>query len=109
MSLLFRPFFADSDQLLLGGHVLAALEHGQMRMDANDYLEIAAWMSDVLDRLDTGVLLRLRKEGPGAVRALAENALNDRGEVDWVPSRIDRVKADAIWRALRQRLVHPAA
>jgi hypothetical protein len=104
MSLLFRPYFADSDQLLLGGHVLAALELGRMRMDAHDYLEIAAWMGDVIDRLDTPMLLRLRKEGPASVRVMAENALNDRGEVDWLPSRLGRVKAEAEWRALRRRL-----
>lgn len=109
MSLLFRPFFADSDQLLLGGHVLAALELGRMRMDAHDYLEIASWMADVIDRLDTGMLLRLRKQGPSSVRVMAENALNDRGEVDWLPSRLERVKAEVVWRSLRERLTERPA
>lgn len=104
MSQVFRPFFADSDQLLLGSHVLSALEIGRMRMHADDYFEIASWMVDAFDRLDVGVLLRLRREGPTALRLVVENALNERGEVDWVEDRRARVKAEAAWRQLRQRL-----
>jgi hypothetical protein len=42
MALVFRPYFADSDQLLLGGHVLYALEAGKMHMHPADYTEISA-------------------------------------------------------------------
>lgn len=103
MSHVFRPFFADSDQLLLGSHVLSALEVGRMRMHADDYFEIANWMVETFERLDTAVLLRLRREGPTALRGVAENALNARGEVDWISDRRARVKAEAAWRQLRQR------
>jgi hypothetical protein len=75
-----------------------------MRMDAEDYFEIAAWMVGVFDQLDLPVLLRLREQGPSALRIVAENALNERGEVDWVVDRATRVRAESTWRALRQRL-----
>jgi hypothetical protein len=104
MGNVFKPFFADSDQLLLGGHVLSALEIGKARMRASDYFEVSAWMVDVFDRLDVGVLMRLRREGPTPLRLIAENVLNDRGEVDWVSDRAARIKAECIWRSLRQRL-----
>jgi hypothetical protein len=107
MGNVFKPFFADSDQLLLGGHVLSALELGRARMRAADYFEVSAWMVDVFDRLDLGVLLRLRREGPTPLRLIAENVLNDRGEVDWTADRAARIKAECVWRNLRQRLASP--
>jgi hypothetical protein len=104
MGTVFRPFFADSDQLLLGGHVLSALEIGRMRMHAEDYFEISNWMVDVFDRLPLEVLLRLRREGPTPLRHIVENALHERGEVDWVADRRTRIRAEAEWRNLIGRV-----
>jgi hypothetical protein len=105
MGNVFKPFFADSDQLLLAGHVLSSLELGRVRMHAADYFEVSCWMVDLFDRLDVSVLLRLRREGPTPLRLIAENVLNDRGEVDWVPDRTGRIKAECVWRQLRQRMM----
>jgi hypothetical protein len=83
MSLRERPFFAESDALLLGCHVLLALETGRMRMHAADYQEIAAWLTDMVAGMATPVVMRLRNEGPPALRDVAENALCARGEPEW--------------------------
>ncbi len=103
MPLHTKPFFADRDDLLLGGHLLYALEVGRLRMHAADYLEISGWVAEVFERMDTGVLLRLRHEGPEALQLAAENALHERGEVDWTANRLARVKAEVAWRALGSR------
>ena len=47
MPLHTKPFFADRDDLLLGGHLLYALEVGRLRMHAADYLEISGWVAQV--------------------------------------------------------------
>ncbi len=103
MPLNIKPFFADRDDLLLGGHLLSALEVGRLQMHAADYLEIAGWVGEVFERMDTSVLLRLRHEGPDALQVAAENALHARGEVDWTSNRLVRVKAEVTWRALCHR------
>ena len=104
MSLRQRPFFAGSDDLLLGGHVLFALEAGRIRMHAGDYVEISTRLADMVDDLDTAVILRLRREGPPALRDMAENALHARGEPDWTSSISTRSHAESIWRDLHDRL-----
>jgi hypothetical protein len=45
-------------------------------------------MRDQLETLPAPVLFRLRDEGPSALRAVAENALYDRGELAWAEDRI---------------------
>ncbi|MET0209457.1 MAG: hypothetical protein ABW220_10475, partial [Burkholderiaceae bacterium] len=85
-----RPFFAASDDLLLGGHLLLALENARMPMHAMDYAGVSVWVGEVLSDLDTAVVLRLRTEGPIAVRELAENALFERGEPDWAANAAAR-------------------
>jgi hypothetical protein len=104
MSSLHKPFFADADQLLLSGHLLMAMEVGRMRMDAADYFEIATWTAEVVERLESEALLRLRKNGLHALHVVAENALNDRGEIDWAGDQKIRSKADKVWRQLSKRL-----
>jgi hypothetical protein len=104
MSLRQRPFFAGSDDLLLGGHVLLALETGRMRMHAADYEEISTWLADMVDDMETAIVLRLRREGPPALQDLAENALHARGEPEWTSSICTRSHAASIWRDLHGRL-----
>lgn len=100
----FNPFFAGSDQVLLGGHLLAALEVGRMPMHAADYREISTWMAEVFDDIDLDVLVRLQREGPSALRPIAENALCARGEPDWVVDAQARRCAERAWCGLRRRL-----
>jgi len=104
MSLRQRPFFAGSDDLLLGGHVLLALETGRMRMHAADSAEVSAWLADMVDDMETSVVLRLRRERPPALQGMAENALHTRGEPEWTSSISTRSHAAAIWRDLHNRL-----
>lgn len=104
MSLRQRPFFAGSDDLLLGGHVLLALETGRMRMHAADYEEISTRLADMVGDMDTPVVLRLRREGPPAVQDVAENTLHARGEPEWTSSISTRSHAASIWRDLHARL-----
>ena len=79
----FRPFSAGSDELLLSGHLLSALEVGRLGMHAEDYRAIAARASMLLDGFETAVLLRMRREGPRALREMAENVLHERGAFEW--------------------------
>ena len=104
MSLRQRPFFAGSDDLLLGGHVLLALETGRIGMHAADYAEISTWLADMVGDMETPVVLRLRREGPPALQDVAENALHTRGEPEWTSSIATRSHAAFIWRDLHDRL-----
>jgi hypothetical protein len=104
MSRVFWPFFANADHLLRGGHVLLELELGRLPMDAADYRTIAIWASDILDHLDTRVLLRLRREGPSALKLVAENALSDRGEPAWATDEKTHEDVRRAWDSLLQRV-----
>jgi len=104
MNLRRCPFFAGSDDLLLGGHVLFALETGRMQMHAADYEELSTWLADIVGEMDTPVVLRLRREGPPALQDVAENALHARGEPEWTSSISTRSHAESIWRDLHDRL-----
>ena len=76
------PLHARFDELHLASLVLRALETGRLRMDAEDYQAISIQAAALLDECDTGVLLRVRREGPKALREIAENLLDDRGAFD---------------------------
>lgn len=78
----YWPCSANSDELLLSGHILAALEIGRLQMNAADYMAIASRASELLDHFETSVLLRMRRDGPIALREMAENLLGDRGAFD---------------------------
>jgi hypothetical protein len=109
MSRTHHPYAADSAELLLGSDMLLALEDGRMGMRAVDYHSIASFATDILDTLDTASVVRLRQEGPSALRAVAENALHGRGIVDWSSDRTAHVRAVAVWCGLRNRIVAGAA
>jgi hypothetical protein len=102
-----RQLFSDLDQLLIGGGVLAAFERGHLRMDANDYLDIARWMIETLDRLDTTQLCDVRRAGPAATRCLAENCLCACGDRIWIADRLGLARARSGWQELLKRLALP--
>lgn len=77
-----KPFYAGSDELHLASLVLRALEIGRLRMDADDYRAVSREAGELLDEYDTAVLMRLRREGPTALREIAENLLDNRGAFD---------------------------
>ena len=96
----------DLDDLLIGSHILSALEVGRFRMHPSDYFEIAGWVSGILHRLPTAALRQLRREAPRVLAEMAENALGDRGESLWpekAPALDDAgaICADALTRARR--------
>lgn len=105
----YWPCSANSDELLLSGHILAALENGRLRMNASDYLSIAQRAMELLDDFDTGVLLRMRRDGPIALRAMAENLLCDRGTFDCASSDPIREFAGNACGELLAKLVRPTA
>lgn len=98
------PYVADNDELLLGSHLLLALEQGGLDMHAVDFYSIAATAAKAMNELTTQQVVRLRDAGPSSIRALAENALHGRGIVDWMSDRESHVRAAAAWSSLRQRI-----
>lgn len=67
-----------TDEIMLAGHLLAAMESGRVPMHADDYLQIARWVSGELDRLASFELARFRLRLPGALQDIAENLLHQR-------------------------------
>ncbi len=98
------PFFTGPDDVMLAGQVLHAFETGYLMMHAADYMELSAWMTDTVHHTSTPALLRLRIEGPAALRAIAENSLYIRGEHDWASDLAAARHAESVWRALLARL-----
>jgi len=103
----FKPFSAGSDELLLSGWLLSALEFGQLRMNAQDYLDIAARARLLLDECAVATLLRLRRDGPRALREIVENALFERRVFDRPTHDPERLRAVEVYDALVQRLTTP--
>lgn len=104
MSQPFNARVAEWDQVLLGGHLLAAVEAGRIRMDAEGYLDIASWMEAILERSDVETVLHLGRTGPSQVRTLAENVLSDRGVKQWAFDRLGGSKARTECAELLQRV-----
>ncbi|MEP7297500.1 MAG: hypothetical protein ABI702_15045 [Burkholderiales bacterium] len=77
-----RPHHASYDELQLAGLVLRAMEAGSLRMDAADYLAVALQAGELLDQYETDFLLMFRRQGPKALREIAENLLDMRGAFD---------------------------
>ena len=98
------PVLGIADQLLFAGHVLRALESGQMRMNAGDHLEISDWASRELERLDTAVLQRLRRRVAPALQCIVENLLHARHEAIWCADDMTHRTAQSVWQGLNARL-----
>jgi hypothetical protein len=99
-----RSLLSPTDQLLLGGEVLDALDTRCMPLDAKGYRSTAVWMMDVLGALDNEILRRLRECGPGPIRVLAENELSDRGDCHWGSDTAASAVAAIEWPRLVRRL-----
>jgi hypothetical protein len=67
-----------SDQMLLAGYILRALEHKGMPMHAAGYRELAAWAADDLSMLDVETLEGMRHDVPGALQGIVDNLLYER-------------------------------
>ena len=100
----YRPFFTEPDDLMLAGRVLLALETGRLQMHAAEYMELSSWMTDTVRHSSTPAVLRIRSEGPPALRSIAENALYVRGAHDWALDLPDTRHAEFVWHALLGRL-----
>lgn len=74
----FKTFSAGSDELLLSGWLLSALEFGQLPMNAEDYRDIACRARVLLDGCTSDTLVRMRRDGPRALRDIVENLLDER-------------------------------
>jgi len=72
-----------ADQLVLAGHLLAAVEQGRMPVHPVDYLNITSWAAAELGRLDTPVLRCFRNALPPSLQVIAENVLHERREATW--------------------------
>ena len=72
-----------ADQLRLSGHMLQALECGQVPMNAAGYMEVVNWVRGELEQLSTSELHRLRWRVPGSIRCVVENVLHARREPTW--------------------------
>ena len=106
MSSADRPFFAGIDQVLLGSHVLLALESGRLPMHAGDYRKIAADVAELFVQMDIATLHRIRAQGPFSLRSIAENVVVDR-HVAAVRSAdtARQMHAERMWFSLLARLL----
>ena len=99
-----RPFFAHSDELLFGSHLLAALDVGALDMHAKAYTSIACRVVELISMLRSSVVARLRDEGPRAIRPLAEKVLHLRGDPAWSGPESNTAGARRILSSLLGRL-----
>jgi hypothetical protein len=74
----FKTFSAGSDELLISGWLLSALEFGQLPMNAKDYRDIASRAKELLGGCTVDTLVRLHRDGPRALRDIVENLLDER-------------------------------
>jgi hypothetical protein len=96
----------SSDELLLAGHMLRALERGHVQMHASDYRTIASWVGLALGDLDTPALKLLHPCAPPALLCVIENLLHARHEPGW--STHSGPVTDETWSVLHARLTRPA-
>jgi hypothetical protein len=101
----FKPFSTDSDELLVSGWLLSAFEFGQLRMSAGDYLDIAARARLLLSGCCVATLLRMRRDGPRALREIVESVLFERRVFDPPTHDPERIHALKVCDALVSRLV----
>ncbi len=67
-----------TDQLILGGMVLGALETGRLEMHAQDYCAIASSAALELSFLDTNALASVSANLPSSLHGLIDNLLRAR-------------------------------
>lgn len=84
-----------ADQLVLAGHLLAAVEQGRMPVHPVDYLNITSWAAAELGRLDTPVLRCFRNALPPPLQVIAENVLHERREATWCADGAGHHRAQA--------------
>jgi hypothetical protein len=93
-----------SDELVLAGHMLHALDCGRVPMHAADYHDIAGWASAEFSLMDTAMLRVLRHLVPEVMRPLVENHLHRRRVCDWSTDPGVQAVADRVWESLRGKL-----
>jgi hypothetical protein len=100
----FKSLLPESDELLLSGWLLSAFEFGHLRMNAGDYLDVAVRAKGLLDECAVSTLLRMRRDGPRALRDIVETSLLERGVFDRPTHDPGRAHAVRICDALMLRL-----
>jgi hypothetical protein len=100
----FKSLLPESDELLLSGWLLSAFEFGHLRMNAGDYLDVAVRARAILDECPVATLLRMRRDGPRALRDIIEAALIERGVFDRPTHDPGRVQAMRTCEALLLKL-----
>ena len=98
------PRVKCSDELLLAGHMLQALDSGRISMHAIDYLDIAGWISAEFALMDTACLRALHHLVPASMQSIVENHLHRRREGAWTSDARTHAVADLVWHSLRAKL-----
>jgi hypothetical protein len=72
-----------AEQMLAADDILSALENGAMTLHPAGYQEIAAWVHDAFDSMDSPSLRTLRDAAPPALQGIVENVLHERRVISW--------------------------
>jgi hypothetical protein len=96
--------FKCSDELVLAGRMLQALDGGRIAMHAVDYQDIAGWISAELALMETDVLRAMHRQVPECVQTIVENHLHRRSDSAWAVDAWAQPVADCVWASLLERL-----
>jgi hypothetical protein len=91
------------DQMMMAGHILAAIERGDMPMHPSGYQEIARWASAAFGAMDACALRALRDAAPAQLQGLIENVMHERRVVCWTAWEGGQFSAQAHGAALLRR------
>ena len=72
-----------ADQMVMADRILAAFASGAMPMHAAGYRELAAWVTESFQNMESGALRGLREVAPPELREIVENVLQERSVISW--------------------------
>jgi hypothetical protein len=75
--------FLIAEQMLIAEGILDALANGHMAMHAPGYRDLARWVRDSFEAIETRALRRLRDAAPPELQGIAENVLHERRVIAW--------------------------
>jgi hypothetical protein len=72
-----------AEQMLMAEGILDALANGKMPMHPAGYRELAGWIRDSFESIETAALRLLRDASPPELQGIAENVLHERRVLTW--------------------------
>ena len=89
--------------MLMAEGILRAFGRRAIPMDPARYQELARWVRQSFQSIESGALRGLRDVAPPELRRIAENVLHDRQVIAWPRDDVTGLSAYAEWVALLRR------